>query len=243
MIDLDTKEIEKLTDDLERMARHSIPFAGREALTQIAFKARRISQNTIGQKFIERNQWTRRSVRASKAKGNSINTMSSEVGSTEGYMREQEFGSVQTSKGKHGMPIPTSSSAGQSRARPRTALPRPMNKMARIKLQRFRQKGKTPNQRLVVAVAMAVRNKRRHVFLELGKHKMRKGMYRVIGGRYKGRGWPGNAKLEMVHDMTHYFVRIGPTPWLGPSVMVAMLRLGEEYEKALRFQLRRAQMA
>ena len=243
MVEIDQKEIIKMQNDLLFFARRSYPYAVKETVNTLAWRARAESQAQIKRRMTLRNKWTQGSIRVNQARGLSVNSMQSEVGSTEEYMLTQEDGGIERSQGKHGVPIPTGYSAGQEGSRPRTRMPRRPNRMANIKLRKgFKNLGATPNQRLVVAVNEAVRTGRRFLFLEVGKYKMRAGMYRVLGGRYKGRGWPKGARLKMVVDMSKPVIRIPPTPWLGPATRVVEAHAGSIYARALSRQLRRQRM-
>ena len=243
MIEIDQKEVKKLESDLLFFARRSYPYAAKETVNTLAWKTRSESHAQIGHWMVERNRWTRGSIRVNQAKGLRVSSMQSEVGSTEEYMLTQEDGGIKRSSGRHGVPIPTGYSAGQEGSRPRTRMPRRPNRMTNIKLRKgFRNLGASPNQRLVVAVNEAVRTGRRFLFLEVGKYKMRAGMYRVLGGRYLGRGWPGNARLKMVVDMSKPVVRIPPTKWLSTATSKVEAHAGSIYARALSRQLRRQRL-
>ena len=236
MIDIDTDEILDLERDLERLRASGLRYATAATLTDTAFKARRLAHVAIGRQMIEKNTWTRRSVAVARARVAPIDRQEAEVGSTEGYMETQEMGGVERKKGKHGVPIPTAAAAGQGEANPRTRPVKAVNRLAKIRLARFRATGTDYKQRTIIAVNMAVRDKKPFSFMELGK-KRRKGIYKITGGKYSGRGWPGKPKIKMHYDLSHTYVRIPRNPWLLPSAMLAVHFMPEMYERNLRKQL------
>lgn len=234
---LDIYDLEK---DLKVLKRRAYPFATKETLNQAAFHGREIAQRTIERRFIERNRWTRGSVRYNRTTTLDVDRQQTEVGSTEDYMRTQEIGGARRKRGKHGVPIPTSYSAGQSHAKQRTRITRRPNRLQAIRFRRkqFRSLGKNYKQRLLVAVLMAVKTGDRFLYAEFPNN--RRGIMRVVGGRRGNtRGWPGNARLEMVHDLSRGIVIIPPTPWLRPTTNEVNRMIPDLYRKALLFQLRR----
>lgn len=239
MIKWENKDVKKLEKDLRDFAKRSYPFAVKETLNALAWDARRNAQIKVAQDMILRNKWTKGSVQVRQVSGLRVNAMESATGSTEDYMRVQEMGDVERKKGKHGLSIPTAYSAGQEKARPRTRLPRRANRLANIQLRRFRARGKNTKQRLVSAMNQAVKSNKKFIFLEVGTHNVRTGIFKILGGTYTGRGWPKGARLKMVYDLSHSFVTIPPSPWLKPSALQANKRVETFYRKALVFQLKR----
>lgn len=238
MIDIDTN-IDKWENQLRLINKKAIPYATREALNQVAFKARRLAQRTISQNMVLKNKWTQRSIQVNRATALSLLRQESEIGSTESYMELQEFGGQRTAKGKHGVPIPTAYAAGQGRSGRRTRTVRSQYRLARIKLQRkYRTLRGNAKQRLLVNVAVAVRAGEKFVYLEMPGSD-RKGIYKIVGGTYRGHGWPKGAKIELVHDLTSRSVRIPATSWLRPSANIAALSLDDYYRRALTYQINR----
>ena len=92
------------------MAKHGIKFAVAKTMNNAAFDARKGAISDIQRKFINRNTWSKRSVRVNK--GNTRNLRAS-VGSTEEYMRKQEFGGSEKASGRRGVAIPTSYASGE----------------------------------------------------------------------------------------------------------------------------------
>jgi phage gpG-like protein len=238
MISLDDKDVKELADDLKKISERAYPYATRDTINKSAWKAREFAQREIGKKMIERNKWTRGSVRVEQARTLRVSAQEAAVGSTEEYMVTQEFGATERSKRKHGVALPTSYSAGQMGQKPRTRLPRRANRLPNIKLTQrsFKTLGRSKKQRIAVAVKMAVAKKLKYVYIE-ANHK---GIVKILGGGRKTKsGRKSTAKLRSVQDLEYKSVRIRPRPWLGPAVNLASLRVEDRFRQALLFQFRR----
>lgn len=239
MFQIDDKNIKRLERDLSEFAARALPFATRQTLNDTAFATQRIVKADLKRDLTLRNKFTEQSVRVDQERKQlNIRKQQSTIGSTADYMEDQEFGATKTKGGKTGVSIATSYAAGQQGQRPRTRLPRKVNKLANIRLRKF--KGRTASnrkQQTLFKVQDAVTSGSRVVFLDLGK---RQGIFRVVGGsrRFK-RGWPKGARLKMLHDMTRQSVTIPRKPWLMPAVAEASRMLPAFYADALRFQLKR----
>jgi hypothetical protein len=72
MIDLDLKDIDDLENELKTFAKRSYPFATKQALNATAWGARKQAQRIIGERFIERNKWTRGSIRVEQARKHGV---------------------------------------------------------------------------------------------------------------------------------------------------------------------------
>lgn len=238
-IKMDKKPLKELEKDLKIFARRSLPYAARDAINKTGWEARKKAQNKISAEFTERNRWTRGSVLVAPTRTLRIDQMSVEVGSVEDYMETQEMGGTKRSRTGQSVAVPTGYAAGQEGSEPRTRLPRRPNRVRNIQLTRYRIRGGSPKQRLLAAVNMAVRERKRFLYLERSKHGVKNGMYRVVGGRYRGSGWPRGAKLKMVASLDKASVRIPKSPWLRPSADSAMRSLPHHYARALIFQFRR----
>lgn len=233
-------KIDELEKELKIFNEKGMPFAARGALDSAAFKTRSTAQTFIGLRLVERNKWTRGSVRVNRAKGRDLSRMFSEVGSTEEYMATQELGGTKRSLGGRTVAIPTAYAAGQENAKPRTRLPRKPNKMVNIRLRRRRVRSKNPKQALVVTMNLAARSGERYIYLGREHGLKRRAIFRVLGGRYRGREWPGAAKLKMVAEIDRPSVRIPRTQWLEPASKT--IDMEELYRQALIFQLRRLRL-
>jgi len=232
--------LDELESFIKKVRIKSLPYAVRQTLNDLAWETRRVSQGNISSQMILRNQWTTKSIRVKPARSLVLRNMQSEIGSTEDYMRKQEHGDTERpTPASRGLALPTSAAAGQYGAKPRTVLVRRSNRIENIKLTRRRPRGASAKQRLIIAVAVAVRDKHRYLFLDRADYGVRRGIYRVVGGRYKGRHWPRGARLNMIADLSHSSARVPSRPWLGPAIKQSGTRIPDYYHKALMYQLRR----
>lgn len=230
MFAINDRDIKKLERDLKTFARKAFPFATKKTLNDAAFQTQRIARVDIKEDLTLRNRFTVQSIQVEQARTLQVSRQAAVVGSIADYMEDQEFGAIKSKKGKQGVQIATSYSAGQGEnAQPRTRLPRKANTMAQIQLQRRRKKGSNRKQLNIIAIKQAAETGRKYVFLDLGK---RKGIFKVIGGKRR-------PKIKMVHDMTSQSVVIPRSPWLKPAFDEATRMIPAFYADALRFQLRR----
>lgn len=230
MFRIQDKDVKRLENDLKAFRHRALPFATRNTLNQAAFTAMREARGNVGDDMVERNQYTRQSIRVEQARTLAISRQATAVGSTAGYMETQEFGGTEAKTGKEGVAIPTSYSAGQGRgAQPRTRLPRKPNKMANIQLRKRSKKGAGRKQQNLIAVKTAAANGHKYVFLDLGR---RKGIFKVTGGKRR-------PKVQMVHDLTEQSVTVPRNPWLSPAVERTKHQIPRLYADSLRFQLKR----
>jgi hypothetical protein len=225
MFKIDTEQTRQFEDKLRKLNDRAIPFAVRQTLNDLAFATRKNAIDIIGDKMIERNRWTRGSIRLEKAQGVDTRRMMSVVGSTADYMEKQEFGHTERKTA-----ITTSYASGEGEnAKPRRRVARKANRMSSIKLKRQRNRGKTRAQRNLITVRMAAKNKVKHIYLDLGK---RKGIFTVTGGKRKPR-------VRMVQALGHRNVVTPRNPWLRPATDKSVKRRDRFYRQALTFQLRR----
>ena len=231
MIDFDDKQLMRYQKTLEKTRAKAIPFAVRNTLNQTGFRMRGIWQGEIDNRMIQRNKFTRSSIRVERATGFNVNEMKSTVGSIAGYMDEQEFGDTKTAKGKHGVPLATPYSSGEGEnAGVRRKLPRRMNQMAQITLRNKKIKAKNRAQRNAIAVRQAAKNKDKFVYIETARRKF---IARVIRQGRKG------AKVKMVHDLSKRTVNIPPNPTMQPARRQTLREMPNIYKKSLQFQLNR----
>ena len=180
--------------------------------------------------MINRNRFTVQSIRVNQTRTLNVRQQSAAVGSIADYMETQEFGGIESKQGKEGVAIPTSYSSGESEnAQPRKRLPRKVNKMANIQLERRRKKGFSRKQQNLIAIKQAASTGRKFVFLDLGR---RQGIFKVTGGKRR-------PKIKMAHDLTNESVVVPKNPWLKPSFDEAARMVPAFYADALRFQLKR----
>lgn len=206
-VSFDSPDLIQLVRKLESFARRGIPHAARNGLNATAFAAREQWQREIQFSMTLRNDWTRRSIQVTQARGNDVAQMESKVGSVADYMETQEHGGTERKKHKHGVAIPTSIASGEGRgARPRRRLVRRPNRLPSIQLTP--RIGDSQKRRNAIAIGGALRAGRKYVFLELEK---RSGIFKLSGGKRR-------PKIDLLWDLTKASVRIPPTRTLGHTL-------------------------
>lgn len=227
-LDVDLREFAKAIRTLEVLSERAVPYAAREGLNAIAFGLQREWQGQIRRAFVLRNNFTVRSVRVEKAAGLDLAAMRAVVGSVAPYMAEQEFGATHTKKGKHGVPVPTSSAAGQAPGASRTRPVQRRNYHSAIRL-RARISG-TRERKNAAAIAQAVRSGNRTAFIETATG--RKGIVRITGTR--------TLKVRMIWDLSRDAVRTKPEPTLGRAMKIMDGRSMSLMTAAVESQIERA---
>lgn len=223
MFKVEMKGMDKLLKDLETMRKTAVPYAARNALNTAAFEARKLWQGEIRRAFTTRNTWTERTIIVEKARGTDLGRMQSVVGSTEEYMRKQEFGGM--SRGS----VPTSVASGEGRGHPpRKKLVKAGNKLARIALgQRYRRGER--KQRNAVALHLAAKTGKKFVFLDLGR---RKGVFKLGGPKR-------NPRIDMLWDTTSKVHTVRATPTLQPALRKLERKLPSIMTSAVIEQMKR----
>lgn len=243
MFELDVRDIDKLERQLETFNKRGIPYATRECINKSAFHAQKISRQMIESDFINRNHYTKQSVRVDMSRTLDTQHQYSVVGSDVEWMERQEFGGRVSKKGDEGHPIATSYAAGQRRAKSRTKLPTRRNKLKTIALsKKGKRTAKNNKQSLVFKVQDAVDSGDRVIFHDFGEGKSR-GIFRVVGGKsgYK-RSWPKRTKLQMLYNLSRDSVTTPKKPWLKPSVLKTKPMMEEFYYDALQYQIDKLQL-
>ena len=230
MFSMQSVDIKRLETELGLLSSRAVPFATKSTLNSLAFKAQKIARQDIPKRMVLRNRFTIQSVQVEQAKSLNIKRQESAVGSTQGYMEDQEFGTTKRKQGKRGIPITTSYAAGQGMSsQPRTRLARKPNSLAAIQLKKRAKRGSTRKQRNLIAVKVAAASSNKFAYLDLGR---KKGIFRVVGGKR-------NPKVRMVHDLSETSVNIPRNAWLLPASDRAQKFTGQMYRRALNFQLSR----
>lgn len=242
MIRIDVTDFKDFENALGTFRHKALPFAHKSMLNETAFVAQNVAQKRVRNSMILRNRFTLQSIRVNQSKTLNIRRQFSTIGSTERYMLDQEFGGVRVKSGKHGVPIPTSFSAGQAeKSRPRMKLPRTRLPKLRLSRNRKRPAGQPKGRRqaILFKIQDAVTSGRRVFFHDFGTRRG-VGIFKVKGGR-KGfkRGGPKGAKLKMLFSFAKPVISVPRRPWLKPAVDAASKRMPALYVKALKFQLRR----
>jgi hypothetical protein len=202
MFKLDTREVKQLELAFGKMSKKSIAFASKYAINAMAFESRSKSIDRINDQFIIKNKFTEKSIQVEPTKTLYMKNQKSIVGSIAPYMEKQEYGGKESSRGKHGVDIPTSASAKQ-RAIPRTRVTVRDKMISNIRLNLNRRKNKKQQNLINIKVGG------KFVFLDLGKTK---GIFSVSGSKRK-------RKITMIHDLSRKSIRIQKRPWLRPVVL------------------------
>ena len=237
MIKIDDSEIKKFERDLKQFARRAYPFATKQTINDAAWAGRGDIQSNLDRDLTIRNKWTRQSIRVEQTRTLNVRKQMSILGSIEDYMERQEFGGIVSKKGKRGVPIPTSYSAGLPMSqKPRTKLPRKIHKLQNLKIRHGGHKAAGRNmgrkQRNLVAMKQAAKDKSKFIFLDLGETK---GLFRVLGT-------PKRPRVKMLYDLSRVATVTPATPWLAPAVDRTQKKIPEIYLRALKFQIQRHQI-
>ena len=205
---VDTTQFDAFSRDLKRLKETAVPFAVRNTLNDAAFDTMKRAKADVRNKMINRNSWTVGSIQVAPTKSRDINQMQARVGSTEEYMRRQEFGHTETTKGKYGVSIPTTVASGEGKGvQPRKRVVRMPNRVSSINISKSRATGNR-QQRNFRLVKEAKASGQQFIFMDTGR---RKGLFKVTGSKR-------SPVVRMVHDLSHRSVRIPPKPWLQPAV-------------------------
>lgn len=236
LVDVDWRGMEKLQRDLQIFARKAIPHAVRNGLTRTAYEARGEYIEAARSRLTLRNTWTERTIQVAPARGMVVDQMEARAGSTAQYMADQEAGKTEVASGKHGVPIPTSFSAGQGlKKKPRTRLVQRPNRLPAIDLasrgSARASRGRSSNrmQANAIAIRKALAAGSKYVFLDL---RRRKGIFKLQGSK---RG----LKVRLVWDLSERSVRVRPTPMLLQAIIQTLNVAPRIQAAAMVEQLRR----
>jgi hypothetical protein len=230
MLTFDDRQIKRYEADLKTFAKRAFPFATKNTVNQAAFTAQRIGREGIKHDFILRNPHTVRSIQVEQTRTLNVRNQAATVGSIAPYMEQQEFGGTKVKRGKEGVPIPTSYSAGQGEnAQPRTRLPRRPNTLPNIRLSNRRTGRGSKKQRNFIAVKQAAQSGQKFVFMDLTR---RRGIFRVLGGKR-------NPRVKMIWDLSSKTTQIPRRPWLAPAVRKTIPMIPQIYKNSLVYQLKR----
>lgn len=231
MITMDDKDIWKYERDLRLFAEKAYPFATRNTINRGAFTAQKKAKEHVRSEMVLRNRFTERSIQVVPERRElNVKRQEATVGSTAGYMEDQEFGTIKAKGGKEGVPIATSYSAGQRGQQPRTRMPRRANALQNIQLsKRSSRKAKNKRQANLIKVKQAAESGQKYVFLDLRRGA---GIFKVVGGKRRPR-------LRMLWDLSRKTVVVPPNPWLKPSVDATRPLMAGFYKDSLEFQVRR----
>jgi hypothetical protein len=225
VLSVDLRQLKQFERDLEALHKRGLPQATRQAVNDLAWKARAEWQEELKESFTLRNQFTGRSIRVEPARSSKITDQQSVVGSVAPYMLTQEEGGVLTGKGGASKPVPTTAARiGKSEQR---LVSRP-NRMQSIRLQA--RHGQGERQRNAIQIELAKRSGRKFAYIEKGR---KRGIFRVTGGKRATR-------LTLLQNLSHRSVTIRPQLTMQPAVERALAFGPLFYRDALLAELARA---
>ena len=228
MFNIETSRLERLQEQLKWLNKKGIPFATNATINRAAFKVRSLSVDSFEEQFILKNRFTVKSVQVDKSKGLDISQQVAAVGSTQDYLKQQEDGRTLNKKGKEGVPIPTSASAGlPEQTKPRTKLTRKSNTLNLIKIKNRRPIRGSSKRKNAAAISLAAKSSPKFVFLDFGR---RKGIFRIRGTRK-------NPELIMLWSLKNQSVVSPAHPWLKPATDQVTQKLGLYYAESLERQV------
>ena len=228
MLKIDTRDLKRLGRDLHTFAHKAAPYACRDALNQQAFTGRKLWKAKMEREFVLRNKWTAGSIRVEKAKGLNVHAMQSVLGSVSSYLDEAESGQTKHGRGKHGVALPTSASAGQSEgSQPRL---KPVRRPYTLKAIQLTDRSSHPKKsiRRLITIRRARKAGLKFAFLETPKSA---GIYRIMGGKRR-------PKIRMLWNISRGTVVSPPHPTLGPTADLVRRKSERFYRLAILKQLR-----
>lgn len=226
-LQVDTSDIVKFENWLDKFNRTGIKYAARNTLNDLAFNTSAKAKEFVKDDFINKNTFTVRSIQVNKAVFVSIDSMFSEVGSTQEYMtKQEEGGKVKPRKGAKSLALATSFAANQTGNR-RTRLVTRSNLLSKIVLRdKNKFRGITnQKQRSVATIINAKRNKYKHFYLDLGKSE---GIFKLK-----------NNKLRMVYNFAIKDATVNATNWLSKPTKAVEKQALEFYNVHLKKQIDR----
>lgn len=232
-VSMSDRQLIEFERTLRLFAAKAQPHAVRGMLNTAAFQTQKEARNTIKSRMVIRARGkfgAVGSVLVNRTVGLNVRTMRSATGSIAGYMADQEFGGSKATKGKRGVPIPTTSASGEGRgARPRRRVPRRGRALRNIRLSSRRNNPKggalSRNRKAFIAVKLAQQKGDEFVFLDLQRAP---GIYRVT-----------RQGINLIYETKRTSVTIPRNPWLKPSVDKVRPRMPAIWQKELKRQLLR----
>lgn len=214
------------------MVKEGVPRAMRDTLSTTAVNARKSARRMIDENLVIKGGKSSnpavRGVQFEKAKTLDPKRMSSSVGHVAAFWPLQEFGGSAQRGGSTGVAIPTGAAASQAGTNKRTKQVTARNRLSRVKLSRTKVQARNRKQRNALLIAAAKSGEgSKEVFLDLGR---RKGIFRVT-----------KRKITMLYDLSSTNVRVPASPAIYPAAERQAAFIPENFERALRFQLRKAQ--
>lgn len=231
---IDTTELKKFENTLHRLNKTGLRIAREQTINDLAFATREEVKKTIKKEFTTRNQFTTsgRTLKVDKA---TRNRPMAEVGHTERYMMEQEFGFQKRPDkytGAVAIPTPVASGERKGMAQNKTIRRKPVRKPNRknmMKMPSDKMRNIPRRQRTPALIQEAIKTKRRFIEIERNGETS---IYRVRGSKKR-------YQLDRLYTTEHRTLTIKPTPWLAPSRDKAVKHRDKFYSKRLQYQLDR----
>lgn len=231
---IDTTELKKFENTLMRLNKTGLRIAREMTVNDMAYATRENAVKTINKEFTTRNAFTT-SGRTLKVDKMTRSRQFAEVGHTEKYMREQEFGfAKRPDRFTNAVAIPTPVASGERKgmAVGKTIRKKPVRKpnrknMMRMPSDKMRQLPR--KQRTVALIQEAIKTKRSFIELERNGESS---IYRVRGSKKR-------YQLDRMYTTEHRTIQVKARPWLAPSQKEAVKKRDEFYAKRLTYQLNR----
>ena len=233
-MNIDTTQLKAFENQLDRLNKTGLKIAREMTMNDLAFETRKQSIETINKEFTTRNKFTT-SGRTLKVDRANRSRPVAEVGHTEDYMRDQEFGfNKRPDKFTNSVAIPTPVASGERKgmAVGKTIRKRPVRKVNRknmLKMPSNKMRELPRKQRTVALIQEAIKTKRR--FIELDRNG-ESSIYRVRGSKKR-------YQLDRLYTTEHRTIRVKATPWLSPSTDKAAKKRDEFYSERLQYQINR----
>lgn len=231
---IDTTELKRFENILLKMNQTGLRIAREMTVNDMAYATRENAVKTIKKEFTIRNAFT------TSAKTLKVDKMTrskdfAEVGHTERYMRDQEFGFTnRPDRFTNAVAIPTPVASGERKgmAVGKTIRKKPVkrsNWKNKLSMPSDKMRQLPRKQRTVALIQQAIKTKRR--FIELERNG-KSSIYRVRGSKKR-------YQLDRLYTTEHRTIQVKATPWLEPSQKEAVKKRDEFYRARLTYQLNR----
>jgi hypothetical protein len=222
VITVEWRGLDRLMRDLAKLKRAAVPYALADYVNSAAFRTQAEFRRRADVGFVQRNQFTKRSIQVEKAKPRGLEVFS-RVGSTAPFMADQEEG---RRVAKRAIPGPVA--AGQAPGGKRTKLVRASARLSRIQASKGRTMASRA-QRNAMALRKAQQSASKVAVLERPKGGL--GLFKVMGRR--------KLQLRLLYVVGRTSVQLKPTHMLESSVDTVVPELPKLAHAALVRQCKR----
>lgn len=227
-LDFDTKKLNTGFADIQK----ANTIAVRSTLNVMAGLTRKNALGNVRSDFINRNEFTEKSIVFRSARGMDISNMSSSAGALEraGYMELQEEGGTRKTKNGTPLAIATNTARGGSRS----------SSVRRSNYLKAMRKNAVSGQSRKHYKSVRAKNvARAYVAFKEKKFLSRSGgIYTVGSFRKSKRGI--NFKSRMIYNTKHQDVQVSKTPWLEPATFKPVQDAQSIYNSQVNKLLRKA---